>query len=94
MMNPTDMTSMEAMIYGDDDEDLEAELAAIAGESDAPMPKTSPKKGKLLYTPLALKLTDLLKSCYGLIIALTRIEDMITMETMILYELPIVKIVE
>ena len=39
---PTNMADMEAMVYGDEaDDDLEAELAALTGESPK---KSSPKK--------------------------------------------------
>lgn len=42
--DPTDMASMEAMIYGDDDDDdLEAELAALQGNS-YPEPRRAAKK--------------------------------------------------
>nr|KAG5709536.1 hypothetical protein BaRGS_001586 [Batillaria attramentaria] len=41
---PTNMEDMEAMVYGDDDDDdLEAELAALTGEETQPR-KASPKK--------------------------------------------------
>ena len=40
---PANMEDMEAMVYGDDDDDLEAELAALTG-GDTPAKKTSPNK--------------------------------------------------
>ena len=54
---PTNMEDMEAMVYGnDDDDDLEAELAALTGEVSTK--KLSPvKKGKFL---LLLRLLTLL----------------------------------
>lgn len=54
---PTNMEDMEAMVYGnDDDDDLEAELAALTGEVSTK--KLSPvKKGKFI---LLLRLLTLL----------------------------------
>ena len=46
-----DIEGMEAMIYGnDDDEDLEAELARLQGREPAPKKKTSQPKAGKIYT--------------------------------------------
>ena len=57
LSDPTDMSSMNAMVYGDleNDEELEAELAALQGDAATPVER-SPKKGELAYFPLNLHL--------------------------------------
>ena len=52
-----DIEGMEAMIYGnDDDEDLEAELARLQGREPAPKKKTSqPRAGKIYSRTLPVE---------------------------------------
>ena len=45
---PANMEDMEAMVYGDDDDDLEAELAALTGGEESTKKSSPNKKGKLI----------------------------------------------
>lgn len=61
---PTNMEDMEAMVYGDDDDDdLEAELAALTGEASGK--KASPVK-KGIYSLINSNISNSIFTCNSL----------------------------